>query len=70
MYICLRFELKAHFACTKVCEYKTLHFKAKPQKYQTLVPAKNSHIKGIYKCLCYEWFNYMYINFVIAGASP
>ena len=30
-----------------VCEYKLLRFKAKPQKYQTLVPAKNSHIKVV-----------------------
>ena len=29
---------------TNVCEYKILCFKTKPQKYQTLVPAKYSHI--------------------------
>ena len=27
-----------------VCEYKILHFWANLQKYQTLVPAKNSHL--------------------------
>ena len=30
-----------------VCEYKILHFWANPQKYQTLVPAKNSHVKTL-----------------------
>ena len=28
-----------------VCEHKILRFWANPQKYQTLVPAKNSHLK-------------------------
>ena len=27
------------------CGYKILRFWANPQKYQTLVPAKNSHLK-------------------------
>ena len=27
------------------CGYKILHFWANPQEYQTLVPAKNSHLK-------------------------
>ncbi len=27
------------------CGYKILHFWANPQKYQTLVPAENSHLK-------------------------
>ena len=27
------------------CGYKGLQFWANPQKYQTLVPAKNSHLK-------------------------
>ena len=30
---------------TFVCMYKILHFCANPQKFQTLVPAKNSHLK-------------------------
>ena len=35
------------------CGYKILHFWANPQKYQTLVPAKNSHLKvlgALYDC--------------------
>ena len=27
------------------CGYKILHFWANPQKYQTIVPTKNSHLK-------------------------
>ena len=30
---------------TNVCGYKNLRFWANPQKYQTLIPAKNSHLK-------------------------
>ena len=32
---------------TFVCVYKILCFCANPQKFQTLVPAKNSHLKGM-----------------------
>ena len=28
-----------------VCEYNILRFEANTQKYQTLVPARNSHLK-------------------------
>ena len=36
-----------HFlvSIANVCEYKILRFWANPQKYQTLVPANNSHLK-------------------------
>ena len=34
---------KVHIA--NVCEYKFLRFWANPQKYQTLLPAKNNHLK-------------------------
>jgi hypothetical protein len=34
------------------CGYKILRFWANPQKYQTLVPAKNSHLKVITVILC------------------
>ena len=40
---------------TNVCEYKILRFLANPQKYQTLIPAKNSHLKvSLYwfSCVC------------------
>ena len=51
-YIFLRFWLKIPFASATFCiiiandcGYKILRFGANPQKYQTLVPAKNSHLK-------------------------
>jgi GTP cyclohydrolase II len=34
------------------CGYKILRFWANPQKYQTLVPAKNSHLKSTQICTC------------------
>ena len=34
------------------CGYKILRFWANPQKYQTLVPAKNSHLKVGSTCTC------------------
>ena len=33
-----------------VCGYKNLHFWANLQKYQTLVPAKTSHLKVVEIC--------------------
>jgi len=35
---------------TFVCVYKISRFCTNPQKFQTLVPAKNSHLKGSETC--------------------
>ena len=45
-----QFLMLDNVCVASVCGYKILHFWANPQKYQTLLSAKNSHLK-VYRIL-------------------
>ncbi len=48
------------------CGYKIFHFWANPQKYQTLVPAKNSHLK-VCECSKMELSHHIIVGFFVAS---
>ncbi len=48
--------------------YKILRFWANPQKYQTLVPAKNSHLK-VYNVLVTSYIHIIYILLYVCRES-